>query len=139
MKKFAAIALTALMGLCTASHLQALDSNEVRANIPFDFIVGGKTLPAGSYQFFTDRDHILVVRNLKESTGALSQINGLSSNQSSDNNVVFHKYGNRYFLSEIHSTSVGVNGELSRSRLESKVQKQEASLREETVLRALGN
>jgi hypothetical protein len=128
--RLAAAALL-LTGLGTTSQLYA-QSNEVRATIPFNFIVVGKQMPAGKYQFFVDSDGLLCIRNLQQPIGALSQISDRDGTRSNDNNLVFHKYGDRYFLSEVHSRSMIVNGEIPRSKLEK--QSQEASVDHATTL-----
>jgi hypothetical protein len=128
--RFAAAALL-LAGLGTTSQLFA-QSNEVRATVPFNFIVADKQMPAGRYQFFEGSDGLLYIRNLQQPIAALSQISGRDGIQRNDNNLVFHKYGTRYFLSEVHSRSMIVNGDIPRSKLEK--QSQEASVDHATTL-----
>jgi hypothetical protein len=71
---------------------------DVKARIPFSFEVNGKTLAAGAYQFTTNQS-MLLVRGF--SAGAFVQTNRLESREGSEPKAVFHKYGDRYILSEV--------------------------------------
>jgi hypothetical protein len=71
---------------------------DVKARIPFSFEVNGKTLAAGAYQFATNQS-TLMVRGF--SSGAMVQTNRLESRKDSEPKAVFHKYGDRYILSEV--------------------------------------
>jgi hypothetical protein len=71
---------------------------EVTARIPFSFTVNGKTLPAGGYQFATSQSALLV-RGF--TGGAVVVTNRLESRKDFQPKAVFHKYGDRYILSEV--------------------------------------
>jgi hypothetical protein len=43
----AVLTLTCLLGLGISARAQ--DTEEVRVNVPFEFVAGGATLPAGTY------------------------------------------------------------------------------------------
>jgi hypothetical protein len=126
------VTVLVLAGLGATSSLYAQSTNQVRATIPFNFIVAGRQLPAGTYQFVKDSNSLLVIRNLRQPAGALSQIFTYSGERHDDNNLIFNRYGDRYFLREIHSRSMVGNGEIPRSKLER--QAQEASLNPGTTL-----
>jgi hypothetical protein len=135
MKGFAAIALVVLAGACTAS-LQA-QSHEVRADVPFNFAVGNKQLPAGHYTFFTDPSYTLVIRNIDYQFVALSRIEDAGRAIGNSNRLVFDKYGDHYFLREIRCPSIAMNVELRQSKLEKQIRVQRAGLGPETTLLAL--
>ncbi len=73
----------------------------VKANVPFDFVVGSKTMPAGEYTFALN------------GTGALriSQLNGpqvagiiavpVAGSDNAAPRLLFHRYGQRAFLAEV--------------------------------------
>jgi hypothetical protein len=77
----------------------------VRANVPFDFVVGDKTIPAGriSASGSSEAAHgSLAIRNLAK--GELASRAGrkmLGSERSKQGKLVFHRYGDRYFLAQI--------------------------------------
>ena len=77
----------------------------VRANVPFDFVVGDKTIPAGRITangVTADIQGSLTIMNLTQ--GELALRNGrrvLGADRTDQGKLVFHKYGNRYFLAQI--------------------------------------
>jgi hypothetical protein len=136
MKRFAAIALVVLAGACTAGTLQA-QSHEVRANVPFDFAVGSKVLPAGRYTFFTEPNDTVVIRSTDYKATVLSRTEETSSGRSYASHLVFDRYGDHYFLREIRCPSIAMNVELPPSKLEKQVREQRAWLGPNTTLLAL--
>ena len=73
------------------------------ADIPFSFVVEGKTLPAGPYQF-TERDNptVIVVRNSKTSESVIAPVITLLGTQAEkETNIVFDVVGNEHYLSEV--------------------------------------
>jgi hypothetical protein len=91
----------------------------VKANIPFDFEAGNKSYPAGAYR-------VSAVNQM----GALSIIgpasrSGLASSQPTQSNsfsgstkLVFHRYGDRYFLYQIWVAGENRGRELPTTRVE---------------------
>jgi hypothetical protein len=93
----AAVAFT----LCVAGVVAA-DTGQVRAFIPFDFTVRGTTLPAGTYyvsrQFGND---MLTIRSLNNGVMVLGNREDAKNPQDSPTRLIFHRYGDRYFLNQI--------------------------------------
>jgi hypothetical protein len=50
--------------------------NLLQAKIPFDFVVGGKTLPAGNYEFKAANHNYIQIRNLE--TGKVVQLQSVT-------------------------------------------------------------
>jgi len=136
MKRFAAIALVVLAGACTAGSLQA-QSHEVRANVPFDFAVGSKTLPAGHYLFFTEPNDTVVISNGEYKITILSRTEEGNQSGSYMSKLVFNRYGEHYFLREIRCPSIALNVEIPASKLERQTRTQMAWLGPDQVLLAL--
>jgi len=98
-------------------------SVNARATIPFDFVVGSKTLPSGAYTVnsITDNGH-LRIRNIKSGNSAVT-LASESEGQSRQSKLVFHRYGHRYFLAQVWTSSE--NGqELSVSKEERAIRKE---------------
>jgi hypothetical protein len=102
-----------------ATSLVAQSRPAIKVNVPFNFMVGAKTLPAGEYQVQADRLQQLVwIRsadfksnlNLISNSAQNAQMNGVAA-------LMFHRYGDRYFLSQIWTGS-DVGQELLKSRAE---------------------
>ena len=101
MKMFRSIALGFGLLLATASYAQEA---HVRAAVPFDFIVGNQSLPAGDYtvQSMQPTSSALVIRNNDDGKAIMALAGSSRQLKASDNTkLVFHRVGNRYFLSEI--------------------------------------
>jgi hypothetical protein len=92
-----------VIGLAAAGTIPA-QSLRVQANIPFSFVVNGKTLPAGEYNVrrATSPD-MLSIRAVGGGEGAFSTYAPTTepSPHQGTARLVFHRYGNQYFLSEV--------------------------------------
>jgi len=87
------LTMVALTGLASAQR--------ITAQVPFEFVANGKTMPAGECKidFQANGQNALWVSSGGKHTYALSQ-NSLSS--SGQTSLVFHRYGDRYFLAAIN-------------------------------------
>ena len=100
-----AIAMIILVGAVTASaYAQAAGTQPVVANIPFDFNVGSKTLPAGKYTITvvnpaSDRK-VLQIRSSDGRSTAITQTTGVIGTASEKTKLVFHRYGDHYFFAQ---------------------------------------
>jgi hypothetical protein len=97
----------------------------VKATIPFDWTVNGNSVPAGTYTISslpTDH-HILEIRNGGNSVHILSMALD-DSRRGKDNVLVFHKYGDQYFLSEIRSENASMELEFPTSKAEQRAKSQ---------------
>jgi len=127
MKRFTMI-LSALALFVSFGNAWAQD-HAVKANVPFHFTVSGKTLPSGTYTITSDiaSPNVIVIRNGEQHLAIMSTV--YTDDQNSKKNVlVFHRYGDQYFLSEILCSSSGMNLELPTTKQDKKVQQQEARL-----------
>jgi len=125
--------LALVVGLALAAGVQSanaqITSHGVTAMIPFDFIVGEKTLPAGRYlvSSATSDSAGLKIQNQEGKSVAFRLSNPLTErNQQRKVRMVFHRYGQQYFLAQVWSGD-GDGRELRRSKLESKVRQELAS------------
>ncbi len=78
----------------------------LRANIPFQFTVEGKSLPAGQYEFIPsgNAETIRVVDQEKGLSSAALVVTRLGAGihtTPKDAHIVFDKVGDTYFLSEL--------------------------------------
>jgi hypothetical protein len=86
-------------------------------DVPFDFVVNRQTLPAGHYMVGTMNDRVVRIsgsRNLNVFVAAHAALR----TQSDGSKMVFHRYGDIYFLSAIWVTGNTSGRELARSRAE---------------------
>ena len=130
MKRIFAIALFAASSLAAAGNLSAQNHHQMKANIPFAFTMGSKTLPAGSYTISSPSPDVVTVRNDQNRMAAASVVHE-SDKQSPNSVLVFHMYGNQYFLEEILSPNA-MNVSVPRCKREQSAQREIAALREST-------
>ena len=146
MKKhiFGALALGCLLALLTAAPARAqAPGTTMRASIPFDFIVRGRTLPAGYYEVrrISDEPFGLVIQNVNHRRAeAMFETEPVySSKEPGKSLIVFHRYGDSYFLSEVVTAGSETGEELPASHAERRLRQELASnnAEPETVTLAL--
>jgi len=99
----------------------------VKANIPFDFMVGGEQLPAGKYTVEMGiARSALMVRNWKTKQAASSITQDYEVRADSKPRLVFHRYGNQYFLAKVITYSKGID--LPKSKAEREAAKAKRDL-----------
>jgi hypothetical protein len=95
----------------------------VKVNVPFDFIVTGKTLPAGAYAVrFDGGKSILSVLGVdsRQTTMFLARETG-ELDSAAQTKLVFRQYGNRYFLRQVWMAGNSEGIELPKSKREIEV------------------
>jgi hypothetical protein len=119
MKQYARIlaTLTFLIGCGVAANAEM--QNDVIVNLPFDFVVNGTTLQAGTYTVSHstgDGSGLLKLTNRDKGTGVFV-LPKVSESASFDNpHVRFQRVGEERFLSEIRTASVTYYIPVSHSR-----------------------
>ena len=111
---------------------------KVKVNVPFNFVVNRATLPAGEYlvQSVDDEGKVLAIRDLNTNTTRLVTFNSCTSPKSaSQTKLIFHRYGERYFLNQIWVEGNNSGHELSPSPREEEVAK-DFSVREVVLMAA---
>ena len=103
MKKQFAVAVGLLVAAMAAGPCFAQRAS--RANIPFAFQVANQTMPAGEYviEGMSNTNELAQMIRRTDSSAAVAVLTlaGDAENEWSTPELVFHKYGNSYFLSEI--------------------------------------
>jgi hypothetical protein len=119
MKKQQLFPLLAVLVLLAAGSVQA-QIGGVKTNIPFDFTAGSMTLPAGEYRItaMSDAGSILLVAGSGSSKGFVRSQAVEKMAAATSTKLVFHRYGNRYFLYQIWVEGENRGRELPRTRLE---------------------
>lgn len=114
MKHSLLVIATAFAALVLVSSA-AGQTGAIRATVPFDFIVGQQTLPAGDYKVALQGTTLLLTR-LDGPGSAFVMYSLTGHNRDASPRLLFHRYGNRSFLSEAWITGMG--HELSKSSQE---------------------
>jgi hypothetical protein len=108
-----------VIGLSAAGFASA-QSGTLHANVPFNFVVNGKTLPAGEYSVLPGSSvGTMIVKGIGQSAGAFSltipTVDRSVGRKAA--RLEFHAYGDRYFLYQIW-TGGEQGSEMLQSRLE---------------------
>jgi len=95
----------------------------VRATVPFNFTVGRTEMPAGNYDISPLTDSTIVIRDSKTAS-AVVDLFRREQDRNGDNRpkLVFHRYGDKYFLSQVLRGHGGAVMQLPTSKLEEEAQ-----------------
>ena len=124
MKKqaYTMIAMIVLVGsMAAAAQAQTSGRTQLIANIPFEFNVGTKTMPAGEYtvsQVNPSSDHaVLQLRSKDGRSGAMVQMGSVIGKAQESAKLIFKRYGNHYFFAQawVDGENSGLQAPKSRS------------------------
>lgn len=122
-----AISFVSLLGLLLVAGSAIAQTVHVSADIPFNFVVGSKTYPAGAYSIGTmsDRDSkVLLLRAANGNASAAVMSNAAENLTPADKTkLVFNRYGNQYFLSQVWLSGEAQGRQLPKSNREKEVGK----------------
>ena len=125
------LALSILTVGTVATASAQLAGTRVSAQIPFDFIVGKQTLPAGLYELkrIGNDPYVLCIQNVDDSRNVMIFYTSLLDDRDSirQSALVFHRYGDIYFLAQIMSQYEGIARELQPSERERSMERDLAS------------
>lgn len=133
----ALLGLAAALAVAVAANAQVL--NTVLIRVPFDFVAGGKQMPAGRYtvrRIRSDAESALLIRSEDGRSTAVVLTNAGVANPRAAA-LVFRQHGNRYFLAEVSVPGTASVRELPRMgaerRLERELAEQHKSDESKTV------
>jgi len=115
--------VTMVMLLFTIALLPAVatargqSQHRVNARVPSAFIVGDKTLAAADYRINTVGE-ALAIRNADSKNSVIRLANTIAPKEGNSARLVFHRYGNAYFLSEVWEGGDRIGRRLIESRQE---------------------
>ena len=116
------VTMLSLLLILTSVSVAAQSERSRITNIPFSFIVGEKTLPAGEYVVQPNRrdsHNVWLVQSKDSHVSALFYTMPLRASDTQEKTkFVFHKYGDQYFLSQIWTAGGNSGRELRVPRLE---------------------
>jgi len=108
-----------------ASRAEAQIIGDLEVNIPFQFHAGNAKLPAGEYRIHMLDSSDLTVMEITSADGSLSALFDVqeadSSSTPTKSELIFNKYGNRYFLAELFDEGNPSGSQVLESRYEKKV------------------
>ena len=114
-----------LLFIAVTLFAQTISQRLMKVNIPFAFGVEDRSLPAGEYLVFTvtpERSIRFISTDGKHSA-IVNTLPNYASLPSEDSRLVFHRYGNEYFLAQVWTAGQNV----ARNPLSSKAAMEIAS------------
>jgi len=104
-KMFSSIAMLSLFFVLAIAGVQAQRSTGVEVNLPFDFTAGKGTLKAGRYNVRKLSGEVFSIRSEDgKQTIVNAQLTVGSRDSKGGARLVFNRYGDSYFLSQIWLT-----------------------------------
>jgi hypothetical protein len=104
----------AALALAAAGYGQSAQAFQV--TVPFDFVAGGRTLTAGQYTVSQPVTGAVAFRSDQGAPGVIIITNRVESpGRQGSAQLVFHRYGDRYFLSEVWGTDASVGRQLRKT------------------------
>jgi hypothetical protein len=104
-------------------------ADPIKVNVPFDFVVGTKTLPAGEYLISTPDENVaglLAIRSENGKSAIFVQANPLSPKGAiwvANTRLTFEKVGGKEFLTRVWESGSDIGYSLPASPLETKAEK----------------
>ena len=141
-KLFLTAVASLLLAIAEGVPAQAQIIDRLDADIPFAFTVADKTLPAGRYSIMPVNqpfEDVMKIRSVDGNETVLFLIDSTQLNTApGTGELVFHKAGDRYFLSQIFEQGDKIGAELPRSRVERRLDEEAMMIsRNDSVVIAL--
>jgi hypothetical protein len=113
----AVLTLTCLLGVGISARAQ--DTEGVRVNVPFEFVAGGTTLPAGTYsvgRLSGDAHSGIAIRGYGNGAFVLPMV--VDGTPAEQPKLSFEHVGDKYFLSEVDTPGGVYSFTLPRAMVE---------------------
>ena len=116
-----------LLAIVVASAQGQTLSSRVRVNIPFDFSIGETRLPSGKYSVGRPRqnsdDVVISIEDRSGRSKALRTSMPVMANEITEKGkLVFHRYGDQYFLYQVWPAGASNGRQFPKSRSEREMQ-----------------
>ena len=138
MKFSARILAIAVMMMPFMATAHAQDSQKIVAQVPFEFMVGNHLVPAGKCTVKAAERYgtVLQIQDQKISLYSLISSSETQPNGGA-NALIFHKYGDRYFLAGMELAGSHLMLRLPEGKVEAELRAQNTTGTEEILLAGL--
>ncbi len=135
------MSLVSVFGLLLVAACANAQSLNVKANVPFNFVVDKDILPAGVYSIRSINDatggRTLVIQNGTKAMKLVNPNEADSLKAAQKSHLLFHRYGGEYFLAQIWVEGEKVGRQFRMSRREAEIAKYHQTSDDVIVLAAL--
>jgi hypothetical protein len=122
------IATTLLAVASLMAHRDASAQDKLQVTVPFEFTVGQNLLPAGTYEINFVQPQAVELSNQAKHINVFAVLTSKDDVRESPDKMIFNRYGNQYFLNEIHGGYGQSARKVSVSKREQRLRLEEASL-----------
>ncbi len=125
-----AVSLVSLLSLLLVTGSAIAQTSNLRANVPFNFTAGEKTLSAGAYTIgaISGAPQILLLQAQDGATRMMVASNAAENHKPANKTkLVFNRYRDQYFLAEIWEEGAARGRQLQKSNREKELAKELAS------------
>ena len=108
------------VALLSAAYMFGQEPQRITVQIPFGFHVGDSMLPPGQYTVATEvQNGVVRLRSADFQSSVMALTNGIEPRtRSNEAKLVFNRYGNEYFLSQIWTSSTDPGRALLKTKRE---------------------
>ena len=125
------------------SKAQAQVVGKLEADIPFQFYAGNTALPPGKYIVHVLDNTDLTIMEISSADGKMSALfdvrDAEANSAPAKDELIFNKYGNRYFLEKVFNESDPNGTAVIESRYEKRIDKTTAEAQEHVPARHQGS
>ena len=125
-----------------SSKAQAQIIGNLEADIPFQFHAGNTELPPGKYVIHILDNSDLTIMEISSADGKMSALFDVREAEANStparDELIFNKYGNRYFLAKLFDESNADGSAVIESRYEKRIDKATAEAQEHVPARHQG-
>ncbi len=107
--------------LAAAALTLPLNAQAVKIDVPFEFAVGSTTAPSGQYLIeYRAGSPVMTIAGMdRDSKYYANLLGGIEApNRDAQQKLVFHRYGDQYFLAEICTRTARVSVPMTRTERE---------------------
>jgi hypothetical protein len=126
MRAFATLGLLLTLAAASPATPAAPGAQRLVVNVPFEFVAGGKVLPAGRYtitRVVRDSGGALLIRSA-DGRASVTVMTNASEAGGETPQVSFKRYGERYFLARVWTPGVEAARTLPASGLEKQLRRE---------------
>src|SRR5690348_3864225 len=124
MKTFRLFTMLTLTFVILAAMVMAQAPEKITVDVPFEFTVANKTLPAGNYTIKSLTSNRLLIRSADGHETVIASVHAVQAKKTqTEAHWNFLRYGDQHFLSQVYEPGNNTGRELSPSKIEVRIAK----------------
>jgi hypothetical protein len=120
--RMAVVAVVVVAVVAVSAAMAQRQPGDVFVNVPFSFFVGNQQMPPGHYLVIPAGSGFLRMFDTKDfHDKLLVAVHGVESRIPQTPKLVFHRYGDSYFLAEVWNANGNIGRQLPKSKGEQEI------------------